>query len=493
MKLNPLLVLAGLAITLITTQALAAEPETVYLSSLDLSPIVQGWGQPQADKAVTGKRMSIGSKTFERGLGTHTDSLIRVQLKGGSEKFMTSVGVDDAATSDHAAITFRVIGDGKTLWKSPGMKRGQAARKVEVDVKGVKTLLLLADSGGDVSFGHADWADAKFLVTGERPAIVGSPHEDAVILTPKPARTPRINGARIFGVHPGHPLLFTIPATGDRPMKFAVDHLPKGLSVDAQTGQIHGRLDQPGEYVVTFRAANQFGKAKRAFKIVCGETLALTPHMGWNSWYVWENHVTDQIMRAAADAMVSSGMMDHGYQYVNIDDCWSVKPGASDPTLGGEARDAATEKPWTDTQQNGGGQAHRDCAGQPRAEQCVAGEPDRKHQQCRQPDRVMVPDRDVGQSTLKPARRSDHIDRLVPIDDREREGVGTQRQGGGDAEQRCQRPGGGGRTRPSTRLARGGGGRHCGSCGRHLHSPTAPAGQPQLARRRVPEQKYDDG
>ena len=340
MKLNPLIVSAALALTLLTTQALAAEPETVYISSLDLSPITQGWGQPQADKAVTGKPMSIGGKKFERGLGTHTDSLVRLQLKGGSEKFMAFVGVDDAATSDQATITFRVVGDGKTLWKSPGMKRGQPARKVEVDVKGIKMLLLLADSGGDISFGHADWADAKLLVTGERPAIVGAPHEDAVILTPKPPRTPRINGARIFGVHPGHPFLFTIPATGDRPMTFAVDHLPKGLTVDAQTGQIQGRIEKPGEYVVTFRAANQLGKAKRAFKIVCGETLALTPHMGWNSWYVWESHVTDKIMRAAADAMVSSGMINHGYQYVNIDDCWAVKPGATDPTLGGEPRDA---------------------------------------------------------------------------------------------------------------------------------------------------------
>src|SRR5664279_315177 len=62
--------------------------------------------------------------------------------------------------------------------------------------------------------------------------------------------------------------------------------------------------------------------------------------MGWNSWYVWENHVTDQIMRAAADAMVSSGMINHGYQYMNIDDCWALKPGATDPALGGEPRDA---------------------------------------------------------------------------------------------------------------------------------------------------------
>jgi alpha-galactosidase len=123
-------------------------------------------------------------------------------------------------------------------------------------------------------------------------------------------------------------------------MTFAVDHLPKGLTVDASTGQIQGRIEKPGTYEVTLRAANQLGKAQRKFKIVCGETLALTPHMGWNSWYVWEGHVTDQIMRAAADAMVSSGMINHGYQYVNIDDCWAVKPGSTDPTLGGELRDA---------------------------------------------------------------------------------------------------------------------------------------------------------
>ena len=341
MKLNPLYVSAALALTaLLTTQVPAAEPETVWLSSLDLSAIVQGWGEPQADKAVTGKPLSIGGKKFERGLGTHTDSIVRLQLKGGAEKFSAYVGVDDAATSDQARISFRVIADGRTLYRTNGVKRGQAPRKVEVDVKGVKMLLLIAESRGDISYGHADWAEAKLLVTGERPAIVGAPKEEAVILTPKPPRTPRINGARIFGVHPGHPFLFTIPAAGDRPMTFAADRLPKGLTVDASTGQIQGRIEKPGTYKVTLRAANARGKAKREFRIVCGETLALTPHMGWNSWYVWENHVTDRILREAADAMVRSGMINHGYQYVNIDDCWSVKPGASDPTLGGEPREA---------------------------------------------------------------------------------------------------------------------------------------------------------
>jgi len=123
-------------------------------------------------------------------------------------------------------------------------------------------------------------------------------------------------------------------------MSFGVDGLPTGLAVDSESGQITGRLAGAGEYWVTFTASNRLGTAARKFNIVCGDTLALTPHMGWNSWYVWESHVSDAIMRAAADAMVSSGMINHGYQYVNIDDCWAVKPGTDDPSLAGPPRDA---------------------------------------------------------------------------------------------------------------------------------------------------------
>jgi alpha-galactosidase len=122
-------------------------------------------------------------------------------------------------------------------------------------------------------------------------------------------------------------------------MEFAVHGLPAGLTVDPRTGVIGGRLVARGEHKVILEVSNRHGRDRRDFRIVCGDTLALTPHMGWNSWYVWENHVTDKIMRAAADAMVASGMIHHGYMYVNIDDCWSVKPGSSDASLQGQARD----------------------------------------------------------------------------------------------------------------------------------------------------------
>jgi alpha-galactosidase len=50
--------------------------------------------------------------------------------------------------------------------------------------------------------------------------------------------------------------------------------------------------------------------------------LALTPPMGWNSWNRFACNVNEATVRATADAMVSSGMRDAGYQYVVIDDCW---------------------------------------------------------------------------------------------------------------------------------------------------------------------------
>jgi alpha-galactosidase len=57
--------------------------------------------------------------------------------------------------------------------------------------------------------------------------------------------------------------------------------------------------------------------------------LALTPPMGWNSWNKFACDITEDTVRKTADAMVSSGMRDAGYQYVVIDDCWHGKRDAN--------------------------------------------------------------------------------------------------------------------------------------------------------------------
>ena len=50
--------------------------------------------------------------------------------------------------------------------------------------------------------------------------------------------------------------------------------------------------------------------------------LARTPPMGWNSWNLFAGKIDDQTVRTMADAIVSSGMRDSGYTYINIDDTW---------------------------------------------------------------------------------------------------------------------------------------------------------------------------
>jgi alpha-galactosidase len=51
-------------------------------------------------------------------------------------------------------------------------------------------------------------------------------------------------------------------------------------------------------------------------------TLALTPPMGWNSWNHYGCNIEETLIKATADALVSSGLRDAGFVYVNLDDCW---------------------------------------------------------------------------------------------------------------------------------------------------------------------------
>ena len=174
------------------------------------------------------------------------------------------------------------------------------------------------------------------------PTPGGGPNEFP-ILTPKPPREPRINGPTVFGARPGNPFLYRIPCTGERPVEFSAKHLPDGLKLDSVTGIINGTTPAHCEYVVTLKAENSAGHAERKFKIVAGDKLALTPPMGWNPWYVHSNRVDDRAIRAAADAMVASGMADAGYQFVSIDDCWmnasETRKYMPDPTRVGPLRD----------------------------------------------------------------------------------------------------------------------------------------------------------
>ena len=190
------------------------------------------------------------------------------------------------------------------------------------------------------------------------------------ILTPPAPATPRINGASVFGVRPGSPFLYTIPATGERPMEFSIEGIPDGLIIvtngidptikrrphgvlklNPVPGQITGSITGKGEYKIVLVAKNSQGEARKNFRIVVGDQIALTPPMGWNSWNCFAHAVSQDKVKSAADAMVKSGLNNHGWSYINVDDYWQNHRGpnaasprelrdANDPTLRGSFRDA---------------------------------------------------------------------------------------------------------------------------------------------------------
>lgn len=148
------------------------------------------------------------------------------------------------------------------------------------------------------------------------------PDNSQYILTPPAPATPRINSARVFGVRPKAEFRYTIAATGDRPMTFSAEGLPKGLKLDAQTGIITGRLKKKGTYKVLLRAKNNLGETERDLRIEVGEDILLTPPMGWNSWNCWGKSVSQEKVLSSARAMVEKGLANYGYTYINIDDGW---------------------------------------------------------------------------------------------------------------------------------------------------------------------------
>lgn len=150
---------------------------------------------------------------------------------------------------------------------------------------------------------------------------LSSPVAPQVIRTPQPSGEPRINGPSVIGTTPGNFFLYKIPVSGDGPIKIEVSSLPAGVIL--KNGSVlEGCLDQAGDYPVTVTATNALASVSRILTIKAGNEIALTPPMGWNSWYSFSESVSDEKIRSVADAFVKHRLIDYGWSYVNIDDCW---------------------------------------------------------------------------------------------------------------------------------------------------------------------------
>jgi len=308
-------------------QTAASDTKNVQIADLDLTLMLQDWERPQKNLSVDKNPLSVGGKTYAKGVGTHANSYMCIRLDGKALRFTALVEVDDEQKGK-GTVEFIVKKDGKTVWKSGVMRAGEPAKNVDVDLRGAGRLGLMVTDGGDgIDSDHADWVEAAIEMKKDAPAPVLNKIGDEKpmkIASGIPQKT-QINGPRVIGTTPGNPFMWRIPASGKRPFQYKASGLPAGLSLDPSTGIISGSVQTAGETVVKIEVKGPKGKDSREVRIVAGEhKLAMTPPMGWNSWNCWASSITADKVRDAAKAMATSGLADFGYQYVNIDDCWEA-------------------------------------------------------------------------------------------------------------------------------------------------------------------------
>ena len=310
-----------------TLQRSDPPPNGVWIDSLDLSkaPLRRpraGRGQPTPPPLT----FALGGISYPHAVPLQSDGDLTIQLGGAAIKFMAMVGIDDSVKDGPGSVIFGVWVDGKRVTDTGVMRVGDAPKALSIDLTGAQRLVLATiDANNGTQGDSADWAGAVVIMKpgGQAPRVVPPAAEPAPTIASSRTPEPQINYPRITGATPGRPFLFRIPVSGEAPLAFSAKNLPAGLTLDPVTGVITGSLTQPGRAVVDITVKNAKGTASGGITIVGGpDALALTPPLGWNSWNVWAEKVDDQKVRAAADAMVSSGLAAQGYTYINIDDAW---------------------------------------------------------------------------------------------------------------------------------------------------------------------------
>lgn len=144
----------------------ALQSQTFALSALDLSTMSNGWGRPGVDRSIQGTPLTLGGRTFARGIGAHAPSRINLRLVRPT-RFTATVGVDDE-TKGKGSVEFVAVVDGKVRWRSGVVRGGTAPKTVDLDLNGAQSLSLQVTDGGDgASYDHADWGEPT--VTADAP------------------------------------------------------------------------------------------------------------------------------------------------------------------------------------------------------------------------------------------------------------------------------------------------------------------------------------
>ena len=156
------------------TQVRFSSDRIVYLS--DLEPRAtgsEGITQPpwpvRMDRSASNGVIRLAGREYDKGIGMHARAWIDFDAGAAFTDLLVTIGIDDAVRPGGEAV-FRVLGDDRTLYDSGIVTGRDAPLPIRIDIRGVRSLRLMADYGQELDLGaHANWANARLL----RPASSG--------------------------------------------------------------------------------------------------------------------------------------------------------------------------------------------------------------------------------------------------------------------------------------------------------------------------------
>lgn len=131
------------------------------------------------DRSLDGNPITVGGKTYARGLAIHSKTTLRYRIAGEYSRFQAIAGIDDEVSrlgkideeakpkiderARSAYVRLVISGDGKPLFNSIVIG-GEPPRALDLDVKDVRDLEILVDFGNDNPIAdHLDLANAKLV------------------------------------------------------------------------------------------------------------------------------------------------------------------------------------------------------------------------------------------------------------------------------------------------------------------------------------------
>jgi alpha-galactosidase len=133
------------------------------------------------------------------------------------------------------------------------------------------------------------------------------------------------NGSYFYAVK-GKPVMNRFNIKSATPLTISVSGLPQGMVYNKIRNLVEGSVAVSGIYKYKVKAINTDGSDSLTVTLdVRNELQSETPPMGWMTWNIFTSNYNETILKQIADAMVSSGMRDAGFNYLIIDDCWPAQ------------------------------------------------------------------------------------------------------------------------------------------------------------------------